>query len=127
MDGFVNASMMLRPCVYALAWKGEVVYVGASRRAVMRLYTHVRARQGRVLPRFRKLGFRFDEVWIRECGIEDLGRVEREMIERYRPRHNVQHKPPPVPTAPLVLRVRNTVLTVGAAKPKPPLVFERRI
>lgn len=121
MEGFVDCSALLRPCVYLLRYRGEVVYVGQSVKAIKRLYTHS-SRQG---PAYlRKHMFRFDEVWVRPCERGELSRVEGELIAKHRPRHNVRL----APKAGLAIKVRNTTLKLGNPRVvATPLAFERRI
>ena len=97
MEGFADLTCLLKPCVYALKHRGQVVYVGRSRKALSRLYTHANAENARrkgyaTMHYYHKLGFRFDEIWVRECGVKDAEQVEKEMIHKYMPKHNVNHK-----------------------------------
>lgn len=98
LDGFTDVSSILSAGVYALVHNGEVVYVGKSRKMLGRVYTHLKMwgdkRSGKV-PSWLSAavkGVLFNEVHICPCRIEDLDRVEREMIERYKPKYNLLHK-----------------------------------
>lgn len=99
LAGFVNVSEVLRSGVYALVHRGEVVYVGKAKAMLTRVYSHRRAwgdkrQKARELPSWFPIkGIMFDEVWVQPVALADLDRVEREMIARYRPRHNILLKP----------------------------------
>jgi hypothetical protein len=73
------------------------VYVGKAKRMLARIEAH-RSNWGRKsMPAWMPASLRgvlFDQVFIRPCKVEDLDRVEAEMIDRYRPKYNVQLKPP---------------------------------
>lgn len=97
MDGFLDYSDVLHCGVYALVQGEEVVYVGKSKAPLMRIYSHANA-QGKLGPwragyKHRKTGFRFDGIWFRPCMLRELDALEVEMIQKYRPRHNVKDKP----------------------------------
>lgn len=83
--------------VYALVFYGEIVYVGQAKRLLHRIYQHKnaweRARQGMIPPKSRARAIRFNGVMILPVKEVDLDRVEKEMIARYRPRHNRQNVP----------------------------------
>jgi len=74
---------MIRPCVYAILRQGEVIYVGMSKQGIARPFDikhHVR--------RHFRLS---DEVVIFWRGsVADAGRVERELINYFAPRLNIQ-------------------------------------
>lgn len=83
--------------VYALTWRNRVVYVGQTKCLAERLYRH-RSNMNSSRKRYpwepRSNKMTFDGAHIRPCMIEDLDRLEREMIARYHPRYNIHHKPP---------------------------------
>jgi hypothetical protein len=95
-DGFVNYTALLHCAVYALLKRGVVVYVGQSRTPFKRLYSHATVR-GRPLSSVspyaskRKLGFQFDEVWLRPCALTEVDDLERELIQKYRPKNNTAY------------------------------------
>lgn len=93
-DGFFDVSEILRCGVYALLYRGVVVYVGQSRRMLTRVYTHRnlwgKKRVPEVIAKAR--GINFDEVWVRPCRPDLLDELEKELIQKYRPRHNVHFK-----------------------------------
>lgn len=111
LDGFTDVTGLLRSGVYALLWRGTVVYVGQSKRLLERLYTHRQA-TARKLPSWHSVRrVQFDEMQFCPCAPDRLDELEREMINRYRPRHNIHHKPPAgVPMlAPIELDLGNGV------------------
>ena len=138
MMGFVNAGWLLQPCVYLLMWRGDVVYVGQSRKPLSRLYTHASAARGIARGR-RAAGWladkaiRFDDVWIQPLAAADLNEVEKSLIERYQPKHNKVHKlrtkeRPKVPIELLVNGKQLVLQRKGA--PRAPLAvssFVRRV
>jgi len=98
LDGFTDGSVLLRAGVYALLWRGLVVYVGQSKCLLSRLAAH-RSNMGRKgpAPSWAPLSMRrmqFDEFQYLPCAPDDLDDIEVEMINRYRPRYNVHYKPP---------------------------------
>ena len=97
LQGFVDVTVALRPGVYALVRGGVVVYVGQGRRPSARIEAH-RSNWGRkALPAWMPASLRgvlFDEAWVMPCRLEDLDRLERAMIELYKPRYNIQLKTP---------------------------------
>lgn len=99
LEGFLDYSAVLRAGVYALCWHGEVVYIGQSKQMFARIYTHRnrynKERKTAFVPDWMPVkGVRFDAVFIRPCLVDDLDVLEREMIARYRPKHNIRLVPP---------------------------------
>lgn len=98
---FGDCDAVLGPGVYALFLYGECVYIGKAKRVLHRLYAHKnlweRLRQRKTLPRSGPLSgvraIRFNGVGVYPCKEVDLDWVERAMIEKYRPKHNIQLKP----------------------------------
>ena len=95
-EGFDELPRVMAPsAVYVLLWEGRVVYVGQSKNVYARVATHyqavVRARKGlRQAANYTgPAAFRFDKVMIRWCPKRDLDRLETELIDRFRPEHNV--------------------------------------
>lgn len=118
LDGFTDLAPMFRCGIYALLWQGKVVYIGQSRNVFRRLRDHyLNATRNRKLyswePRSNKMIF--DSAQVLPCMVEDLDRLEREMIRRYHPRYNVHHKPPtPAPMlAPVDLELDGVSLTLN--------------
>lgn len=98
LEGFVDASVILRPAVYALVRDGVVVYIGqASRAAIARIEAH-RSNWGRKrLPAWMPASLRgvlFDQVFILPARVEQLDEVEAAMINLYKPRYNIKLKTP---------------------------------
>lgn len=95
VDGFEDVSLMLRPGVYLLLYRGAVVYVGKSKSMLGRIYAHKNLwAEGRkkAAPAWLPIkGVLFDQILIRPCALEDLDALEQEMIARYKPRLNTQH------------------------------------
>jgi hypothetical protein len=129
LDGFVDVTAILRCGVYALVRDGVVVYVGQGKKMVARVEAH-RSNWGRKsLPAWMPASLRgvlFDEVHVLPCRVEDLDRLERAMIDLYKPKYNVKLKAPtPITTQPLTLFGNGCVIPLNhrptGAK------FERRI
>jgi len=117
--GFQDASVVLRAGVYALVKAGEVIYVGQSRSVYQRVYAHrnvaSRAAKGKTIPTWLPIkGFVFDEVWVRACRVDELDKLEQQMIDRFRPRFNVGGKPKGPIKAEVRLNVRGVELTLNA-------------
>ncbi len=93
-DGFFDVSDLLRSGIYALTWRGEVVYVGQTVRLFQRLYAHAMGRLKRKVTMGRKTikGSTFDGILILPCAESDLDRLEAEFIQKYQPRYNVVGK-----------------------------------
>ena len=109
LEGGVEVSEVLRPGCYALAKGGSVVYVGKSKVPLVRIYTH-RNLLGRRRPVAIPIrGISYDQVWVFPCRIEELDSLERELINRYKPRYNTYLKDPtPIPN-PLPLSIRRLI------------------
>lgn len=91
-EGFVDATGMLRPCVYLLRHRGRVVYIGQSKRPLVRIYSH-RNLWGRRRPKNlgpNICGVLFDEIWLRPCRVEELDALEGNLILKYKPIHNIK-------------------------------------
>jgi len=95
-----DVSVLMRWGVYLLMWRGEIVYVGQSVKLSARVNTHIYSKGKK---RTQMLGGRqitgpvFDKVMVMFVPKEDLNRVEKELIERYKPRYNERHKNMPIP------------------------------
>jgi excinuclease UvrABC nuclease subunit len=96
LEGFINTSAMLKPGVYALVREGVVVYVGQSKKPLSRVEAHrsLGSRKSAAPGWLPIKGIIFDEVHVLPCRIEDLDRVERAMIDLYKPRFNCKLKAP---------------------------------
>lgn len=120
LEGFVDVSTVLRAGVYALCWRGEVVYVGKSKSVLGRVYTHRSAARRKEFPSWLPIkGVQFDEFHVIPCRPDQLDAVEREMIDRYRPRHNVHLKPPATEPikAEIALTIGSTQIRLNAKQP----------
>lgn len=118
--------------IYALINKGEVVYVGQSRNLWTRLGQHFQTRRRGRGRGSTKLGakwadtvqFEFDEILIKYCFLEERDRIELEVIERYRPRFNIQIRP--VMPAGIKLSLADIAAMWALTRPKPGTRMERR-
>lgn len=98
MDGFVDASVMMRGGVYLLKHRGEIVYIGKAKNFLARTYSHrsiwSRQRSKDKVPAWLAQtckGIIFDQIFLRPCAPEVADALERELIALYKPRHNIQH------------------------------------
>lgn len=102
LEGFFDASAILRAGVYILVAKGQVIYVGKSKEMLKRVYSHrniYRAKRRGDVPSWVTLpGIHFDQVFIQPCRLEDLDALEAAMIEKYKPKYNTKLKRPGLPT-----------------------------
>lgn len=100
-DGFADFSALMHCGVYALVRKGIVVYVGQSKTLATRLHGQL-VHRGK--PSKKSYfgsnvykGVVFDEIWVKPCMLQELDKIEIEMIKKYLPKYNVKHKPIPPP------------------------------
>ena len=129
LEGFVDVTAILRCGVYALVRDGAVVYVGQGKKMVARVEAH-RSNWGRKsTPAWMPVSLRgvlFDQVFVLPCRVEDLDRLERAMIDLYKPKFNIKLK------APTPLTTQRVSMTLGDVSVplnfRPPTMkFERRI
>lgn len=111
LEGFVDASAILRGGVYALCAKGVVIYIGKAKGLYSRIYTHRnlarRGQRGQAIPAWLPVkGFVFDEVWVRPCALDAVDALEAAMIERYKPRYNQLLKSHAKVSAPVAMVIR---------------------
>lgn len=130
LEGFEDVSAILRGGVYALVHAGRVVYVGKAKCGLPRIAAH-RHNRGKKLPAWAgslPKGILFDEVHFMPVHPDRIDEVERQMIDRYRPRLNIALKPPASVkiASPAPLRIGNIVL-FAAREPDPPAVRRRAI
>lgn len=96
LEGFVDASAMLRCGVYALVYRGVVVYVGKSKCMLGRVYGHrsnyTSKRRKEVPSWVPTKGFLFDEIHVRPCAPDLVDALEYALINTYKPKHNTQLK-----------------------------------
>lgn len=129
LDGFSDASGVLRAGVYALVYQGEVIYIGKAKALYSRIYSHksawtrARSKKRDRIPRFLDSivkGFLFDQVFIRPCRSDQLDLLEQQMIHRYQPKHNIRLRTTPVPADARIVLAQLTSATVTRTP------FERR-
>lgn len=101
LEGFYDVSEILRAGVYALVKNGRVIYVGKSKRMLTRLDQHRRAYSAKrqkglnwIVENLGIPGLLFDEVHVLPCLVDDLDRLEAEMIDRYQPQYNTKLRTP---------------------------------
>ena len=89
---FSEVTEVLRAGIYALAFKGIVVYVGKSKCMLSRVEAH-RGLFRRKAPSWMPIkGVQFDQVFVRPCPLAMLDALEAEMINRYKPKINQRLK-----------------------------------
>lgn len=129
LEGFIDVSASLRTGVYALVSKGVVIYVGKSKAMLARINAHRKAfadkrkGEGWIAEKLGIPGLRFDEVHVRTCPAHEVDALEREMIDKYKPRYNVQLKTSLAIRAPITLNIGGAVIGLN----KPIQRIERRI
>lgn len=129
LEGFADASASLRSGVYALCAKGRVIYVGKSKSMIGRINAHRKAwvakrkNESWISDVLGIPGLMFDEVHIRPAPLHDLDRLEREMIDKYKPHYNVQLRTQGAIRAPISIVVAGLSLQLNA--PYQPLVSRR--
>lgn len=127
VTGFINATEMLRSGVYMLVLRGEVVYIGQAKAMIVRVCTH-RSNARKTLPAWMPpsaKGIVFDEVLIRPCPVHLLDSLEYDLINLYKPRHNIALKHNGKARGEVTITVRGTPVTLNR---KPDVVLvERRI
>lgn len=117
MQGFSDVSEVLGTGVYALVYKGVVVYIGKAKAMLTRVYTHrsmwSAARRGKA-PKWMPIkGILYDQVFVQPCAIADLDALEREMIELYKPKYNVLLKTQDKISVPIALQINGVDLCLN--------------
>ena len=128
LEGFIDVSAILRCGVYALVREGVVVYVGQSKKMLQRVSAHKSNWGRKAMPAWMPVSLRgvlFDEVHVLPCRVEDLDRLERALIDLYKPKYNTQLKAPTPTTTPMTLTINNVSVPIN--QPQPTVRFERRI
>lgn len=126
VEGALELGAMLRSGVYLLLHRGTVVYVGQSKQVLRRVYAHrvvwAAKRKGRRLTQLRTQGILFDDFLMVPCPEDRLDGLERELIQRFRPRCNTLLKGRE-PVGEVRLRVLGQVLSLlpEVAKPVGPV------
>lgn len=101
LEHAIDISAALRGGIYILRHRGAIVYIGKAKVMLTRIYSHRKAwgdrRQrpaNRELPEWFPIkGIMFDSVSVLPVEPAHVDRIERELIQRYQPRYNIQHKP----------------------------------
>ncbi len=120
---------MLRSGVYALCAKGQVIYVGKSKAMIARINAHrtkwIDKRKGRTGADWIPIpALMFDEIHVLAVPPHLLDQVEAEMINRFKPRYNVQLKTTAKVLAPIEITIAGKSLQLNAPAR---VVVERRI
>lgn len=127
LEDFADCSQVLRSGVYALCAKGRVIYIGKSKSMIGRINTHRRAwidkrktkSEGSWIANALGIpGLMFDEIHIRPAPLHDLDRLEREMIDKYKPHYNVQLQTSSKTRAPINLVIGNLTLRLNQHEPQ---------
>lgn len=124
LEGFSDSSAILRSGVYALIRKGSVIYVGKSKAMIARVNAHRKAwadkrrkNESWINDALGIPGLLFDEIHIRPCPLHDLDRLEREMIDKYKPHYNIQLRTHGSIRAPITVVIGSCVLELNKATP----------
>lgn len=134
LQGFDNATAMLKMGIYALVSNGRVVYIGKAKAMLSRVYTHrtnARKRSPAWLSDLHK-GIVFDEVHIRPTHPDEIDDLEHALINFYKPRYNIQlkHLGNPRMRAPLdIVSPSGAVIRLGGGvvSAPAPISIERRV
>jgi excinuclease UvrABC nuclease subunit len=131
LEGFASVGDALRSGVYALCAKGVVIYVGKSRSMIARINAHRRAwidkkkGQAWLTESLGIPGLQFDEIHIRPCPLHQLDALEREMIDKYKPRYNTQLVTSGKIKAPIQITVGGVTVAMNVQR-QSAVVVERR-
>lgn len=131
LEDFQDVSTLLRSGIYALVKRGVVIYVGKSKSLYSRIYTHKhfanRGAKGKAIPSWLPVkGMQFDQVFIRYCHVDDLDRLEAEMVNKYKPHYNTNLKNNLKVRAPITLDIGGVVLGLNDSPPRPQIGILRR-
>ena len=89
ISGFTDATALLRAGVFALVWRGEVVFVGSARGPMLAKIAALREKdRPSWLPRIR-----FDQVLIRDVHPDQIESVKFSLIAEHSPRFNTELPP----------------------------------
>ena len=130
LEGFIDVSAILRCGIYALVREGVVVYVGQSKKMLGRIAAHKSNWGKKSMPAWMPVSLRgvlFDSAYVLPCRVEDLDRLERALIDLYKPKYNINLKTPDPVSTPLTIRVDGKVVATMNDVYKPCPKFERRI
>lgn len=131
LSGFVNISAVLQTGVYALVYRGEVLYVGKSKRMLGRVYTHLSMwgakRSGKPRPSWLPVqAILFDEVHVQPCRPDQLDELESRMINLYKPKLNTQLKTSEKVSQVIALSIKGSTVHLNQP-PTPAPRIERRV
>jgi excinuclease UvrABC nuclease subunit len=126
LEGFVEVSAMLKPGIYALLREGIVVYVGQSKKPLSRVEAHRSLwgrRQRSPAPGWLPIkAILFDEVHVLSCRVEDLDKLERVMIDLYKPKYNVKLKSPHPVATEFNINIGGFTIPFNAVPKHPPIL-----
>ena len=99
LSELIDVSVWLKPVVYVLINRGTVVYVGKTAQPIIRLFQH-KLKAGEVIYKRRHTRgverFPFDKILFHPCDHDQLDRMEKLMIQKHQPKHNILHKYEPL-------------------------------
>jgi hypothetical protein len=115
LEGFMDVTPILRCGVYALVREGVVVYVGQSKKPLARIEAHRSLWGRKKAPGWLPIkAILFDEVHVMPCRVEDLDRLERALIDLYKPKFNVKLKSPEPVATEFAINVAGCVIAMNA-------------
>ena len=85
VDGFVDATAMIRPGIFILANRGEVTYIGRANCDMIERIIALRPTER--LPWLPQI--QYDEIWIRAVHPDRIAAEYAALIAKYQPRHNL--------------------------------------
>jgi hypothetical protein len=90
MEGFTDATALIRPGVYLLLRQGKVVFVGkGDRQMLSKIATHRSLTRKSVPDWFPVKGITFDQVFIRTVHPDRLEAEYLSLILEHNPHHNL--------------------------------------
>lgn len=130
---FLDVSKLMHCGCYALLKKGEVVYVGKSKKPLWRLTRHF-ANQNREMPNGREYfssggggptlngrGIKFDGIRFYPCMLGQLDVIEGALIKKFLPKYNTRGMPPqPIPPELKTLLAQAGWMTIAEPEPVAP-------
>lgn len=95
--GYESVGIGLKASVYLLVYKGQVMYVGQSAKPLARFYSHLHTKKAIKTVFGNRMGYKipFDDIWIKNCFTIDLDAEEKRLIQKYRPKYNIEHNDDP--------------------------------
>ena len=93
--GFESIGVGLSAGIYMLVYKGRVMYIGQSKIMLTRVHQHRHTKKSQMTPFGPKLLSKipFDDVWVKRCHLSQADELEKDLIEKYKPIHNIKHNP----------------------------------